>query len=54
MLTFYELDLGLNHVARKWSDPVDHRANMLIQGAVNPFCSVLSFSNSKLFSFSSP
>ena len=30
MLTFYELDLGLNHVARKWSDPVDARANMLI------------------------
>ncbi|OZJ04986.1 hypothetical protein BZG36_01775 [Bifiguratus adelaidae] len=31
MLTYYELDLGLNHVVRKWSDPVDARANMLIQ-----------------------
>ncbi|KAI9208104.1 CPSF A subunit region-domain-containing protein [Polychytrium aggregatum] len=30
MLTFYELDLGLNHVVRKWSEPVDPRANMLI------------------------
>ncbi|CAG8605229.1 6855_t:CDS:10 [Paraglomus brasilianum] len=29
MLTYYELDLGLNHVVRKWSDPVDARANML-------------------------
>ncbi|RUS26747.1 CPSF A subunit region-domain-containing protein [Jimgerdemannia flammicorona] len=30
MLTYYELDLGLNHVVRKWSDPVDPRANLLI------------------------
>ncbi|CAG8467179.1 432_t:CDS:10 [Ambispora leptoticha] len=29
MLTYYELDLGLNHVVRKWSDPVDERANLL-------------------------
>lgn len=29
-LTFYELDLGLNHVVRKWSDPVDNKSNMLI------------------------
>ena len=26
----YELDLGLNHVARKWSEPVDNGANLLI------------------------
>ncbi|KDQ21634.1 hypothetical protein BOTBODRAFT_26066 [Botryobasidium botryosum FD-172 SS1] len=31
MLTFYELDLGLNHVVRKWSEPTDPRANMLVQ-----------------------
>ncbi|KAI9006019.1 CPSF A subunit region-domain-containing protein [Gaertneriomyces semiglobifer] len=31
VLTYYELDLGLNHVVRKWSDPVDPRSNMLIQ-----------------------
>ncbi|KAG7446535.1 uncharacterized protein BT62DRAFT_994128 [Guyanagaster necrorhizus] len=31
MLTFYELDLGLNHVVRKWSEPTDPRANMLLQ-----------------------
>ncbi|KAK4686117.1 splicing factor 3B subunit 3, partial [Tremellales sp. Uapishka_1] len=31
MLTFYELDLGLNHVVRKWSEPTDRRANMLVQ-----------------------
>lgn len=30
VLTYYELDLGLNHVVRKWSDPVDARANMLV------------------------
>ena len=35
MLTYYELDLGLNHVVRKWSDPVDARANMLFPG-INP------------------
>ncbi|OBZ70629.1 Pre-mRNA-splicing factor RSE1 [Grifola frondosa] len=31
MLTYYELDLGLNHVIRKWSEPTDPRANMLVQ-----------------------
>jgi splicing factor 3B subunit 3 len=30
LLVFYELDLGLNHVVRKWSDPVDPTANKLI------------------------
>ncbi|KAL9259372.1 Spliceosome-associated protein 130 B-like protein [Drosera capensis] len=29
-LTFYELDLGLNHVSRKWSTQVDNGANMLV------------------------
>ncbi|XVE52756.1 hypothetical protein DITRI_Ditri02bG0149100 [Diplodiscus trichospermus] len=29
-LTFYELDLGLNHVSRKWSKQVDNGANMLV------------------------
>jgi len=29
-LTFYELDLGLNHVARKWSGPIDNGANLLV------------------------
>ncbi|KAJ7640485.1 CPSF A subunit region-domain-containing protein [Mycena polygramma] len=31
MLTFYELDLGLNHVVRKSSEPTDSRANLLVQ-----------------------
>ncbi|OAV91350.1 hypothetical protein PTTG_28004 [Puccinia triticina 1-1 BBBD Race 1] len=31
MLTYYELDLGLNHVVRKWSEPTEPRANMLLQ-----------------------
>ncbi|SCV67047.1 BQ2448_5693 [Microbotryum intermedium] len=31
MLTYYELDLGLNHVVRKWSEATDPRANMLVQ-----------------------
>ncbi|KAI9730079.1 MAG: pre-mRNA-splicing factor rse1 [Cirrosporium novae-zelandiae] len=30
-LVYYELDLGLNHVVRKWADPVDRTANMLFQ-----------------------
>ncbi|ORZ13418.1 CPSF A subunit region-domain-containing protein [Lobosporangium transversale] len=30
MLTYYELDLGLNHVVRKWSEAVDRKANMLV------------------------
>jgi splicing factor 3B subunit 3 len=30
MLTYYELDLGLNHVVRRWSDAVDMTANLLI------------------------
>ena len=29
-LTLYELDLGLNHVMRKWSQPIDNGANLLI------------------------
>lgn len=29
-LTFYELDLGLNHVVRKWNTPVELSANLLI------------------------
>lgn len=35
-LTFYELDLGLNHVVRKWSEPTDRRANLLVQGMSIP------------------
>ncbi|CAO1633979.1 unnamed protein product [Parajaminaea phylloscopi] len=31
LLTYYELDLGLNHVVRRWSSPVDRRASQLIQ-----------------------
>jgi hypothetical protein len=30
LLTYYELDLGLNHVVRKWSEPTDPRANLLV------------------------
>lgn len=30
-LVYYELDLGLNHVVRKWTDPVDRTATMLFQ-----------------------
>ena len=30
-LVYYELDLGLNHVVRKWSDPVDPTSSMLFQ-----------------------
>ncbi|KAI5291139.1 pre-mRNA-splicing factor rse1 [Ascosphaera aggregata] len=30
-LVYYELDLGLNHVVRKWAEPVDRTANLLFQ-----------------------
>ena len=30
LLTYYELDLGLNHVVRRWSEPTDAGANLLI------------------------
>ena len=29
-LVYYELDLGLNHVVRKWSEVVDRRSNFLL------------------------
>ncbi|KJH51822.1 hypothetical protein DICVIV_02013 [Dictyocaulus viviparus] len=29
-LTFYELDLGLNHVVRKYAEPLDDKATMII------------------------
>ena len=29
VLTYYELDLGLNHVTRRWSEPVARTANVL-------------------------
>lgn len=31
LLVYYELDLGLNHVVRKWSEPVDRTASVLYQ-----------------------
>lgn len=36
-LTFYELDLGLNHVTRKWSEKIDSGANkcMSVPGGAN-------------------
>lgn len=30
MLVYYELDLGLNNVVRRWSDPVDRTSNIII------------------------
>lgn len=29
-LTYYELDLGLNHVVRKWSEPISRTASLLL------------------------
>lgn len=31
LLVYYELDLGLNHVVRRWAEPVDRTASMLFQ-----------------------
>ena len=33
-LTFYQLDLGLNHVIRKWSEPTERTANLLARGII--------------------
>ena len=33
VLTYYELDLGLNHVTRGWSEPTDRKANALVASA---------------------
>ncbi|KAI7862693.1 CPSF A subunit region-domain-containing protein [Spinellus fusiger] len=30
VLTYYELDLGLNHVVRKWTEVVNYKSNLLI------------------------
>ena len=32
LLTYYELDLGLNHVVRKFSEQLEEHANFLISG----------------------
>ena len=32
LLTFYQLDLGLNHVIRKWSEATERTANLLSRG----------------------
>lgn len=40
-LTFYELDLGLNHVVRKYAEPLADKGNILISGQIFAFvCSV--------------
>ena len=31
-LTYYQLDLGLNHVIRKWSEATERSANLLTRG----------------------
>ena len=33
-LTYYELDLGLNHVTRKWSEPISRTASTVSSPAV--------------------
>ena len=43
-LTFYELDLGLNHVVRKYSDQLDRFANMLI-AVPGGICSIVVVSS---------
>ena len=34
LLTYYELDLGLNHVVRKFSEQLEEHANFLISGMI--------------------
>lgn len=47
-LTFYELDLGLNHVVRKYSEPLEEHGNFLITGTTHRvvFCMGLLGSHS--------
>lgn len=40
-LTFYELDLGLNHVVRKYSEALEEHGNFLITGKNVDGCSQL-------------
>lgn len=47
-LTYYELDLGLNHVVRKYSEPLEEYANLLIQvpgGEDGPSGLIVCFEN---------
>ena len=48
MLTFYELDLGLNHVVRKYSEPLEDTANLLIRGNYHDI--IISYYDIILFS----
>ena len=38
LLTYYELDLGLNHVVRKFSEQLEEHANFLISGKQIMIC----------------
>ncbi|CBX99445.1 similar to pre-mRNA splicing factor 3b [Plenodomus lingam JN3] len=42
-VVYYELDLGLNHIVRKWSEPIDRTANTLfrVPGGANAPSGVL-------------
>ncbi|KAK8791095.1 hypothetical protein WA158_005726 [Blastocystis sp. Blastoise] len=47
MLTYYQLDLGLNHVVRRWTDPTERTANgLLAVPYTNGIGGVLVFSES--------
>lgn len=49
-LTFYELDLGLNHVVRKYAEPMSEQGNHLISVPGPPGDSLHYFLN-KFFNF---
>lgn len=44
MLTYYEMDLGLNHVVRKYKDPIPESAHLLISGLF-PYVCFIFFSS---------
>lgn len=48
-LTFYELDLGLNHVVRKYSEALEEHGNFLITGEHFGPCGLHSRDNIGLF-----
>lgn len=45
MLTYYELDLGLNHVVRKYSEQLEEHANSLIAGKMKYLFKLQLFKN---------
>ncbi|KAB1273984.1 Splicing factor 3B subunit 3 [Camelus dromedarius] len=51
-LTFYELDLGLNHVVRKYSEPLEEHGNFLITGEIHSIKTAKELESMEFYSMS--